>query len=309
MRDVLRAVEGLAHGLVFDIGERITLGRSAVSDVQLAHPDVSRFHAIIERDPEGRSFITDLASKSGVIVDGHRVQRARLRRGTLVQICHFQLRYDTVDDGVRACRPAKITGAIVVSSTRETPRASPSSTQTPAVVDGPPAPVASKSMTMSMVDDSAPVEMLELVRDVMEYRVLALDGVIDSFGPRGERMRVLRARFDVMPGGGAERPRRLHHRFARTGPVLLGIVSGTETHVRPARMIGLGAGGAGVAIDDPPPTDAQCWLLVATGGSERSAIGFPARVAWSNRSRGGLGLAFIGRPIEGPDLLPPVPGK
>jgi hypothetical protein len=162
---------------------------------------------------------------------------------------------------------------------------------------------------MSMVASGAPVEMLELVRDVMEYRVLAIDGVIDSFGPRGERMRVLRARFDVAPGAGAERPRRLHHRFARSGPVLLGIVSGTETHVRPAQMLGLGAGGAGVAIDDPPPADAQCWLLVATGGSERSAIGFPARVAWSNRARGGLGLAFIGRPIEGPDLLPPAPGK
>jgi hypothetical protein len=308
MRDVLRAVEGLAHGLVFDVGERVTLGRSAVSDVQLAHPDVSRFHAIIERDPEGRSFITDLASKSGVVVDGHRVQRAQLRRGTLVQICHFQLRYDTVDDRVCVSRPAKITGAIVVSATREVPRAK-SPTKATAVVEGPPAPIASESLTISQVEIGAPGEMLELVRDVMEYRVLALDGVIDSFGPRGERMRVLRARFDVTTGAGTERPRRQHHRFARTGPVLLGVVSGTETHVRPAQMIGLGAGGAGVVIDDPPPADAQCWLLVATGGSERSAIGFPARVAWSNRVRGGLGLAFIGRPIEGADLLPPVPGK
>jgi hypothetical protein len=30
-------------------------------------------------------------------------------------------------------------------------------------------------------------------------------------------------------------------------------------------------------------------------------------VAWSCRDRGNLGLAFIGRPIEGPDLLPPTP--
>ncbi len=306
MRNVLRAVEGLATDLVFDIGDRVTLGRSAVSDVQLAHPDVSRFHALIERDPVGRPVITDLASKSGTIVNGSKVQRAVLERGTLVQICHFRLRYDTVDDGVHASRPAKITGAVVVASTREVPRASPTS-ETAVANTTPPSTEPPVQPTSAPAPTAEQGELLELVRAVMEYRVLALDGVIDAFGPRGERMRTLRARFDVMPSAGLERSRRMHQRFARSGPVLLGIVSGTETDVRAAHMIGFGAGGARVSIPDPPPPNAQCWLLVATGSGERSAIGFPARVVWSDRTRGGLGLSFVGRPIEGPDLLPPSP--
>jgi hypothetical protein len=156
---------------------------------------------------------------------------------------------------------------------------------------------------------SEPSDLLELARAVMEYRGLVLDGVRPSFGPRSDRMRILRARLDVPPSGGTENARRVYQRFARSGPVLLGIVSGTQTDVRPAHMIGLGAGGARVRLDAPPEAGAQCWLLVATGTSERSAIGFPAKVVWADALRGGVGLEFIGRPIEGVDLLPPSPGR
>jgi hypothetical protein len=321
MRDVLRAVEGLASDVVFEIGERVTLGRSAVSDVQLAHPDVSRFHALIERDAVGRSFITDLASKSGTFVDGTKVQRARLERGTVVEICHYRLRYEVVDDSVRSSKPAKITGAVVMSQTRESPRMSAAEEKTSpgTVVDAPLSMVARRA---SQLRDERPStrsdtggrvcgeigDLLDLVRAVMEYRVLVQDGADARFGPDRDRMLALRARLEVVPGGGVEHPRRIHQRFARSGPVLLGIVSGTETHVRPANMIGMSAGGARVRIDDPPQADAQCWLLVATGASERSAIGFPAKVVWSDAHRGGVGLEFIGRPIEGADLLPPSPG-
>jgi FHA domain len=311
MRDVLRAVDGLAADVVFELGERVTLGRSAVSDVQLAHPDVSRFHALIERDPKGHSFITDLASKSGTFVDGTKVHRAMLRRGTVVEICHFRLRYDTVDDAVRSTRPAKITGTVVVSQTRESPRMSEAEEKTsPGAVPRPRTSTSTAAVRPSRHLElcSEDGDLLELARAVMEYRVLAFDERDDRCGPQAGRLRVLRARLDVPPTADMENSRRIHQRFARSGPVLLGVVSGTETHVRPANIIGLGAGGARVRIDDPPPTDSQCWLLVATGASERSAIGFPARVAWSDPRRSGVGLAFIGRPIEGSDLLPPSPG-
>jgi ABC transport system ATP-binding/permease protein len=57
---------------------RLTIGRSADSDILLSHPTISRRHAQLERLPDGRLVLTDLDSSNGVFVDGQRLEEGRV---------------------------------------------------------------------------------------------------------------------------------------------------------------------------------------------------------------------------------------
>jgi ABC-type multidrug transport system ATPase subunit len=57
---------------LFGAKDRIVIGRAADCDVCLSHPMVSRYHALLERRPEGLR-LRDLASVNGVSVAGHRI--------------------------------------------------------------------------------------------------------------------------------------------------------------------------------------------------------------------------------------------
>jgi len=76
-----------------DTGRRIvlidrlpfTLGRGADRDVVIAHPQVSREHAVIEQDPDGY-ILRDSASRHGSFVNGIRVTTTRLRSGDKIAL-------------------------------------------------------------------------------------------------------------------------------------------------------------------------------------------------------------------------------
>ncbi len=57
-------------GTTIEIGaNRVTIGRSEEADIVLPYEDVSRKHALIWRS-DGRSWIRDLGSSNGTVVDG-----------------------------------------------------------------------------------------------------------------------------------------------------------------------------------------------------------------------------------------------
>jgi pSer/pThr/pTyr-binding forkhead associated (FHA) protein len=62
-------------------GERLTVGRIAANDLQLAHETVSRHHAVIEVHGDARVVLRDLGSRNGTFVDGQRISQARTLRG------------------------------------------------------------------------------------------------------------------------------------------------------------------------------------------------------------------------------------
>src|SRR5215472_7086718 len=55
-----------------------TLGRSAERDLCIASPEVSRAHALIDRDADGY-FVRDTGSRHGTFVNGMRISTTRLR--------------------------------------------------------------------------------------------------------------------------------------------------------------------------------------------------------------------------------------
>jgi len=62
---------------IFAGKNKAVLGRSADCDLCLAHPTVSRQHALLERNPEGIRLF-DLGSVNGVLVDGKRIAQSVL---------------------------------------------------------------------------------------------------------------------------------------------------------------------------------------------------------------------------------------
>src|SRR5262249_50271760 len=57
---------------LFALGPKLVFGRASDCDIRLQHPTVSRYHALIERLPEGLQ-LSDLRSVNGVYVDGRRI--------------------------------------------------------------------------------------------------------------------------------------------------------------------------------------------------------------------------------------------
>src|SRR5262249_25538546 len=64
---------------LFDAGSRVVIGRAPDCDVCLQHPSVSRYHALLERLPEGLR-LSDLRSVNGVFIDGRRLTSPALLR-------------------------------------------------------------------------------------------------------------------------------------------------------------------------------------------------------------------------------------
>jgi hypothetical protein len=60
---------------------RITIGRVAENDLQLADDKVSRHHAVIELQDGGRVILRDLESRNGTFVDGLRLTGSRVLQG------------------------------------------------------------------------------------------------------------------------------------------------------------------------------------------------------------------------------------
>jgi ABC-type multidrug transport system ATPase subunit len=71
--------------------DRVVIGRAPDCDVRLAHPSVSRYHALLERSPGGL-LLLDLGSVNGVSVGGKRIAEAALvKEGDRVGIGPFLL--------------------------------------------------------------------------------------------------------------------------------------------------------------------------------------------------------------------------
>jgi serine phosphatase RsbU (regulator of sigma subunit) len=73
--------------------ERVLVGRSAGAAVRLPSDSVSRRHAELYRDPFGRWWVRDLASRNGTSVNGDVVDERLLAPGDAIGVGEFSLRF------------------------------------------------------------------------------------------------------------------------------------------------------------------------------------------------------------------------
>lgn len=89
----LVARSGLFQGSSYEITTPFTLGRHPSNSLHLTDHKVSRFHAAIERTPEGL-VLRDLDSRNGTWVNGKRIQKALLRPGDEIRIGGIRLVFE-----------------------------------------------------------------------------------------------------------------------------------------------------------------------------------------------------------------------
>lgn len=88
-------IEGMPGGR-FVIGQSLVrIGREADNDIRLSAKTVHRYHAVIRRTTDGEVVITDLsgAQGNGVLINGARVDEARLKKGDVINVGEVRLRF------------------------------------------------------------------------------------------------------------------------------------------------------------------------------------------------------------------------
>ena len=96
-RHLLVRMSGSSVGQVIVLDEPRRIGRAPDSDIWIHDDDVSRKHALIERDGEGFA-VVDLGSVNGTFVNGEKVERKLLQDGDLVQLGPIAVfRYNVTD--------------------------------------------------------------------------------------------------------------------------------------------------------------------------------------------------------------------
>lgn len=90
---VLRGVSGEIHGKVWQIYDKLLIGRDDRCDVTIPIAEVSRQHARID-GIDGKVVIHDLGSSNGTRVNGSMVRDAELENGDEIAIHTARLRYE-----------------------------------------------------------------------------------------------------------------------------------------------------------------------------------------------------------------------
>ena len=98
---VLTVLNGEKAGLSYYLeGAKARLGRAEDNDLTLPDPGASRFHAEIERVPEGY-ILRDLGSTNGTLVRGRRVAERLLEDGDVLSVGETEIRFGLITDARR----------------------------------------------------------------------------------------------------------------------------------------------------------------------------------------------------------------
>lgn len=313
----LRVLNGPLRGAVVQLGRSTGLGRSPVADLQLVANGVSREHAMIAENPQGRHVLIDLASVNGTFVKGQRVDRLLLEPGAVFSIAGIEIQYEMAEPPASARATRRIYAVADSSSDLPIPREKEQSDAHPTRSDLPaqttevePAIEPAAPPTRPVLFEGPDGEELgaELIDDIIEYRRLRsqhMRGGLASAVHR-DRFERLQARLRQPP---APHPvsQRAFCRFTCWFPATVRASDGND---RPCWVRDFGVDGAQLKLDDNSlERDRIVWLalqLVADGHQRIEVL--TSRVVWTDDDF--VGLAFNGPPRSdmGRYTLGPTPG-
>jgi len=254
----IRVLDGPLRGSVHPLGDRLSIGRAGSCDLQLLQPGVSRQHAHVALDAEGRYVVVDMVSRNGTFVDGRRVERQALRPHAVVRVGETQLVYEPADP------------------------------------QGPVTQVryGSELFPLSFTGPDGIEHGSRLLDDILEYRTLRALARRGELPHPSQQARFLGLEASLrQPAGGDER--RAFGRYECWFPATLRLASGQE---RPCSVHDLGVDGAQLVVEGHELEDDDfVWLGIPLEGNGRPRDEvLTGRVAWIDGDR--LGLAFAGAP-------------
>ncbi len=76
-------------------GELLRIGRDEENDLKLEDPNVHRHHALIQRTPDAEFILLDVSGEggNGMVVNGRRMRRARLKDGDMIELGNTRVRF------------------------------------------------------------------------------------------------------------------------------------------------------------------------------------------------------------------------
>ncbi len=97
MRVVIKQLGNLINELTFDKGP-IYMGRQAGTEVHLPHLSVSRQHAVIYSNQDGKWFAEDLGSSNKTYLNDGAIRKAEIKDGDLLRIANYTIEIHMRDD-------------------------------------------------------------------------------------------------------------------------------------------------------------------------------------------------------------------
>jgi hypothetical protein len=294
---------------------------------------VSRHHARIVEDDEGRAILIDLASNNGTFVDSHRIKRHRLNPGDEFRILRSRFRFEESDEPEHETdAPVPAVYAVKVNSIETMRRTidhwledlpAPTGRDTEVDYTVPPelqrrsqpsprerlveGPDAARHAVIAVRPDGSAYPG-DVLSDILHYRSLRVQNMR---GENLDKMAALRfAALGKLLGQDSTDPapqarQRMFQRFPCRFPAQLrhGGTDGDRTS--PAFVHDIGAGGARVKVLSAEAGDASrpaalavgelAWLVINLVIGRRSqTIVFTTRVVATDE--GALGLIFAGAP-------------
>lgn len=249
------------RGAVLPLRDRLSIGRAGTCDLQLVHEAVSRHHAHLAADGEGRYILVDLVSGNGTHVDGHRIERQALRPNATIRIVDTELAFEAVD----------------------------------ALAPSPRVLVGLERHPVLLTDPDGTEHGGYLIDDIIEFRTLRAQSLRGSLHDPASRRRFesLTQRLQHPPGPHAHAERRAFARFECSFDAQLRLPSGDELS---CEVRDLGVDGAQLLVGEHDlEFDEIVWLSIELEIEARSRQEVLAgRVAWIDGDT--LGLTFAGAP-------------
>ncbi|MCA9707179.1 MAG: FHA domain-containing protein [Myxococcales bacterium] len=291
-------------------GRRLTIGRAACADLHLPSSKVSRQHAQIVEDEQGRHVLVDLSSCNGTFAGGQGIERLVLEPNTTFSIVDIDLAYEeTHEPSARDLPPPTIDGRTLRGTAQldryEAPtldypnaeeiaaqRAQDMEVTVKAPPPRPPGPTDSSGNPLVFETPDGKTYVGDLLDDILEYRSLRAQHLRGGFAEPG-LVRKLEDLKQRLQSGDSSALQRSYSRFGCWLQGRLRIADGDE----PVCWIrNLGVDGAQLAMEEHAlGPDAIVWLTIEVRDDGLSrAVVLAGRVSWTDDEL--VGITFAGAP-------------
>ena len=192
MAKLILSMDGLVLKEILLNKERMTIGRKATNDIQIDNLAISGEHAAVVTILND-SFLEDLNSTNGTLVNGQPVKKHFLKNGDVVELGKYKLKY--VSEQVQHAEAADFEKTMVI---RQNPLKSAPGEETPAVVSPgksvDEAPVAAPAVASPQPAAAPVLAAIQILNGANAGRELELTKTLTTLGKPGVQVAVIAKR-------------------------------------------------------------------------------------------------------------------
>lgn len=191
MAKLIFSLDGAFLGDILLDKERMTIGRRPSNDIHIDNLAVSGEHAVISTIGND-SFLEDLGSTNGTLVNGKTVTKHVLQHGDVIELGKYQLKYINESAGAQAGGQEDFEKTMIIrpSAMKAVPPAAPAATAAPAAAPAPAAAEAPKAAA----EVTGPVGKLQVLNGASMGKELVLSKALTTLGKPGVQVAVITKR-------------------------------------------------------------------------------------------------------------------